>query len=105
MHESWHTTLFSIFYCVEVVRNENHSHMQKLRVKLRLYGFLSFFASFARKVNQTWFLLHETWHTTLFSIYYSIEVVIKKLYSYARNYELSCDFMGFYAFLALSRIK
>ena len=27
------------------------------------------------KVAQTWFVLHETWHTTLFGIYYSVEVV------------------------------
>ena len=26
-------------------------------------------------VVQTWFVLHETWHTILFGIYYCVEVV------------------------------
>ena len=38
-------------------------------------GFLSYFGHFAHKVTQTWFVLHETWHTTLFSRYYCIEAV------------------------------
>ena len=41
---------------------------QKLSVKLRFYGFLSFFCTFAHKVFQTWCVLHETLHTTLFGI-------------------------------------
>ena len=47
----------------------------KLRVKLRLYGFLNFFCTFVHKVAQTWFVLHETWHTTLVGINYCAEVV------------------------------
>ena len=47
----------------------------KLRVKLRLQWFLSVFANFAHKVAQTLFFLHETWHTTLFDIYYCVKVV------------------------------
>ena len=46
-----------------------------LCAKFRFYGFLSFFGTFAHKVAQTWFVLHETWHTTLFGIYYCVEVV------------------------------
>ena len=46
----------------------------KLRVKLIFYAFLNVFGTFALKVAQTWFLLHETWHTTLFGIYYFVEV-------------------------------
>ena len=38
-------------------------------------GFLSAFGTFAHKVAQTWFVLQETWHTTLFCIYYIVEVV------------------------------
>ena len=38
-------------------------------------GFLSVFGTFAHKVDQTWFVLHETWHTTRFRIYYCVEVV------------------------------
>ena len=48
---------------------------EKLRAKLRFYGFLSLCGTFAHKVAQTWFVLHENWHTTLFGIYYSVEVV------------------------------
>ena len=47
----------------------------KLRVKLRFYGFLRFFGSFAHKVSQTLIVLHEIWHTILFGIYYFVEVV------------------------------
>ena len=49
--------------------------MQKLRVKLRFYALLSLFGTYAHKVSQTWFVLYETWHTTLFGLYYCVEVV------------------------------
>ena len=56
LHETWHITIFSICDCVEVVRIENHSHVLKLRVKLRFYRSLSFFYTFAHKVAQNWFV-------------------------------------------------
>ena len=31
--------------------------------------------TFADKVAQTWFVLHKTCHTTLFGIYYCVEMV------------------------------
>ena len=37
--------------------------------------FFSFFGTFAHKVAQTWFVLYETWYTTLFGIHNSVEVV------------------------------
>ena len=40
-----------------------------LRSKLRFLGFLSVFCTFLHKVLQTWFVCHESWHTTLFGIY------------------------------------
>ena len=46
----------------------------KLRIKLRFYAFLSVYGTFAHKVAQTWFILHETWHRTLFCVYYCFEV-------------------------------
>ena len=46
-----------------------------LHVKLRFNAFLNLFGTFAHNVAQKWFVLHETWHTTLFGIYYSVEVV------------------------------
>ena len=30
LYKTWLTTLFGIYYCVEVVRIENHSHMQEI---------------------------------------------------------------------------
>ena len=44
-------------------------------IKLQFYGFLGFFGTFAHKIAPTRFVLHETWHTTLFSVYYCFEVV------------------------------
>ena len=37
--------------------------------------FLAFFAHSGLTVAKTWFVFHETWHTTLFGIYYLFEVV------------------------------
>ena len=48
----------------------------KLRAMLRFLGFLSIVGTFAHKVAQTWLILHETWHTTAFGIYYCVEMVI-----------------------------
>ena len=55
---------------------------QKIRVKLRFYRFLSVFGTFSHKVAQTWFVLHETWHTKLFHVYYCVEVVRIKNHSH-----------------------
>ena len=33
------------------------------------------FGSFVHKDDQTWFVLHETWHATLFGIHYCVEEV------------------------------
>ena len=30
LHETWHAKLFGIYYCVEVDRIENHSHMLEI---------------------------------------------------------------------------
>ena len=47
----------------------------KLRAQLHVLAFLSFFGTYSLKVVQTWFLWHETWHTTLINIYYCFEKV------------------------------
>ena len=60
----------------------------KLHAKLQFYRFLSFFGTCAHKVTQTWFVLHETWHTTLFGIYYSLEVV--KIENHSYILEITC---------------
>ena len=58
-----------------MVRIEKIVVFKILRAKLRFYGFLSFFWTFAHKVTLTWFVLHETWQTILLGIYYCVEVV------------------------------
>ena len=50
--------------------------------------FLSVFGTFAHKVAQTWFVLHETWHTTLFGIYYCVEVV--RILNHSHILEITC---------------
>ena len=57
-------------------------------VKLRFYAFFSFFGTFGPKVAQTWFVLHETWHTTLFGIYYCVEVVQNE--NHCQMQEITC---------------
>ena len=62
-HENWHKTLFGIFYCVEVVRIKNNSHMLEIcvfEVSSRVFG------TFLQKVLETWFVCNVTWHTILF---------------------------------------
>ena len=63
------------------------------------------FRHFAHKVAQTWFVLHESWQTTLFSIYYCVEVVRIVNHNHMLEiYVLCMDFMRFKDFLALSRM-
>ena len=96
MHETWHTTLFGTYYGVEMIRIQNNSHLLEITCYVAILWVFKFFGTFAHKVVQTWFVLHETWHTTLFGKYYCVELVrIKNSSSYERNYVLSCDFMGF----------
>ena len=44
--------------------------------------------SFAHIVSQTWFVLHETWHTTLFGINYGVEVV--RIVNHSHMPEITC---------------
>ena len=37
--------------------------------------FFTVFGTFSHKVVQTWFVFHETWHTTLFAICYCVQMV------------------------------
>ena len=47
----------------------------KLRAKLRFEGSFTVFSNFSRKMVQTWFVCHETWHTSLFGLFYCFEMV------------------------------
>ena len=76
LNETWHTTLFGIYYYFQIFKIEIIVICLKLRAKLRFKAFLSVFCTFLHKVVQTWFVWHETWHTTLFGIYYYFEMVI-----------------------------
>ena len=69
LHETWHTTLLGIYYCVEVVWIENHCHMLEI-------------------IAQTWYVLHETWNTTLFGKYYCVEVV--RIGNHSHMLEITC---------------
>ena len=53
----------------------------------RFYAFLSFLGTFAHKASQTWFVLNATFHTTLFGIYYCVEVV--KIENYSHMLEIT----------------
>ena len=46
----------------------------KLRAKLLFRDFLIVVGTFSHKVVQTWFVLNEIWNTTLFGIYYCVEM-------------------------------
>ena len=88
LHETWHTTLFSIYYCTEVVRIENHSHMLEITSYVAILWVFKLFSTLALKVDQTWFVLHETWHTSLFNIYYCVEVV--RFQNHCHMLEITC---------------
>ena len=75
LQETWHTTLFGIYFCAEVVKIEYHSHMLEITCQVAFLRVFSVFDTFGHKVAQIWFVLHETWHTKLFGIYYCVEVV------------------------------
>ena len=78
-HETWHTLQFIICYCVEMVRIENNRHTLEITCEVAFLRLFSIFGIFSHKVVQTWFVWHETLHTTLFGIFYCYEMVrIKK---------------------------
>ena len=45
-------------------------------------GFSNFFGTFSHEVAQTWYVLPETWRTTLFGIYNYVAVVRIENYSH-----------------------
>ena len=88
LHETWHPTLFSLYYCVEMVRLENNSHVLKITCEVAFLMFFIFFGTFSHKVVQTWFVSHEIWHTTLFRINYYVEMV--HIENYSHRFEITC---------------
>ena len=82
LQETSHTTLFGIYYCVELLELKIILICYKLRAKFLFYEFLK------HKVDQTLFVLHETWQTKLFGIYYCVNFVRIENHSYML--EITC---------------
>ena len=87
-HETWHTTLFHIYYCVEMVGMKTNSHMLELHAKLRFWGFIDVFGTFSHKVVSIWFICHETWHTTLFANFHYFEIL--RIENNSDMFEITC---------------
>ena len=70
--------LFAMYYCVEIVRIENNSHMLGNAFKIAFFRFLKFFFFFccySLKGVEIWFVGHETWNTTVFAMYFVVEML------------------------------
>ena len=89
LHETWHQTLFSLYYCVDMVILENNSHvLENTCYVVFLMFFFYFFGTFSHKVVQTCFVSHETWRTTLFGINYFVQMV--QIENYSHMLEIRC---------------
>ena len=73
---------------MEVVSIENYSHMLEITCQVEILRVFKRFDTFAHKVAQTWFVLHKTWNTTLFGIYYCVEVV--RIENYCHMLQITC---------------
>ena len=49
--------------------------MLEITCEVAFLRFFKLFGTYSHKVVQTWFVWHETWHTTQFVIYYCVEMV------------------------------
>ena len=63
---------------------------------LEFYRFISVFGTFAHNKAKTWFVLQETWHITLFGIYYGVEVVI--IVNNSHMLEIMCEVVILWVF-------
>ena len=88
LHETWHTKLFGIYYCVEVVISLNHSHILEITCYVAILRIFIRFWHFCAKKDQTWFFFHETWQTPLFGIFSCVEVV--KIVYHSDILEITC---------------
>ena len=71
-----------------MVRIENNSHMLEITCNDAFLRFLSAFGTFSHKLVQTWFVWPETWHTTLFGIYYCVEII--RIQNNSHIFEITC---------------
>ena len=93
--EAWHTTLFWIYYCLEIVRVQDNSHMREITCGVSFLKFFKLFHTFSHKVVKTVFVVHETGHTTKFAIYYCVEMIRIKTIVIRLKLWLSCVFEVF----------
>ena len=84
---------------MEMVRIENNSHMIEITCYVGAFMvFKTFFCIFSHKVVKIWFVLLETWHTTLFGIYYCVDMI--KIENNAHIPKIMCKVI-FYRFLSV----
>ena len=93
-YETWHTTIFCICYNFKMFRIKNNSHMFEITCVFEV--FFSVFSTFSNKVVQTWFIYHETWHTTLFGIPFCVELGRLKTDSHMLETTCKVTFLKFF---------
>ena len=71
-----------------MVRIVNNSHMLEITCSVAILMVFKLFCTFAHKIAQTWYVLHETSHTTLFGIHYCGYVV--RIEYYSDMLEITC---------------
>ena len=58
-----------------MVRIENNSYTFEIKCEVSFSRLLKNFDTCSPNVVETWFLLHETWHTTQVFIYFCVEMI------------------------------
>ena len=59
-----------------MVRIENNSHMLGNAFKIAFFRFYSFFfCTYSLQGVEIWFVSHETWNTTVFAMYFGVEML------------------------------
>ena len=74
---------------------KNNSHMLSNTCQVAILWVFKLFLTFVLKVTQTWFILHETWHTELFVIYYCVVVDRIEIKVLCKKLRAKLDLLGF----------
>ena len=83
-----HKNIWYKLFCWSGYNWKTKSYARNYMLSCDFKGFFSVFGTFAHKVAQTLFDFHETWHTTLFGIYYYVEVV--RIENHSLILEIKC---------------
>ena len=67
---------------------QKNRHMLEIMYQVAFLMFLKIFDTYSVKIVQTLFVWHETWHTTLISIYYCFEMV--RIENNCHIFEITC---------------